>query len=129
MFKMLTRTTLVATAFIAFAMSDSILTPASAGGLSLGTSKGIIINNKPGDAAAAKGIIIVDGKKMPFEEAKKKDVDASDAESKGIVIVDGKPMSLSDAAAKGIIIIGSKPGAAAAAKGIIIIEVKPGWRR
>ena len=109
MFKILTRTTLVATAFMAFAMSDSILTPASAGGLSLGTSKGIIIDNKPGAEAAAKGIIIVNTKQMSFEEAKKMGVDASDAESKGIIIVDFKPMSLSDAAAKGIIIVDAKP--------------------
>ena len=124
----LTRTTLVATAFMAFAMSDGIQTPASAGAPSLGTTKGIMIDDKPGDVAAAKGIIIVNGKKMSFEEAKKRGVDASDAESKGIIIITGKPMSLSDAAAKGIIIIDFKPGAAAASKGIIISN-KPGRRK
>ena len=98
----------------------------------------------PSPPGASKGIIIVNGKQMSYEDAKKMGVDPSGAESKGIVIVDGKPMSLGDAAAKGIIIvgikpgglpslgatkgiiIGNKPGGDAATKGIIITENKPG---
>ncbi len=82
----------------------------------------------PSPPGASKGIVIVDGKQMSYEDAKKMGVDPSGAESKGIVIIDGKPMSLGDAAAKGIIIIGLKPGglpSPGASKGIIIGN-KPG---
>ena len=61
-------------------------------------------------AGPSKGMIIIGGKQMSYEEAKKMGVDPSGAESKGIVIVDGKPMSLSDAAAKGIVVVDTKPG-------------------
>ena len=77
----------------------------------------------PSPPGASKGIVIVDGKQMSYEDAKKMGVDPSGAESKGIIIINGKPMSLGDAAAKGIIIVEGKPGglpSPGASKGIII---------
>ncbi len=83
----------------------------------------------PSPPGASKGIVIVDGKQMSYEEAKKMGVDPSGAESKGIIIVGGKPMSLGDAAAKGIVIVNTKPGglpSPGATKGLIVVDTKPG---